>query len=75
MLIIQEVGQLIPHRAGKVISMCSYHDKLVIVTEYGELFELADDGFGNYRLREQLVSRVNELEKKKKNQAARDALG
>lgn len=72
MLILQSVGPLIPPRAGKVVSMCNYHDKLVIITEYGELFELADDGFGNYRLRDQLVARVNHLETKV--QAAQDAL-
>lgn len=63
MLIIQDISFALPATAGKIVSMCPYRDRVLVACEWG-LYELTEDGVGGYSMREQLISRINELEKR-----------
>lgn len=61
---ITDISFSIPPRAGKIVSMCQYQDRVLVACEYG-IYELVDDGYKGYRMSEHLVTRINELEKGK----------
>lgn len=62
MLVIESVGPIIETKHGKVVGMCQYRDRVLVITEHGELFEIVDDG-RDYSAVQRLVARINELEK------------
>lgn len=61
MLVIESVGPIIEAKHGKVVGMCPYRDRVLVITEYGDLFEIVDDGH-EYSAVQRLVNRINELE-------------
>ena len=63
MLVIQDVSFAIPPKAGKIVSMCQFRDRILVACEYG-LYELQEDGLHSYSMYERLVAQVNEAEKR-----------
>lgn len=63
MLTIQDISFALPASYGKIVGLCQYRDRVIVACEHG-LYELVDDGFQDYSMRERLVSELNEAKKK-----------
>jgi cyanate permease len=61
MLLIEEIGLILPPTAGRLVAMCQYQGYVLLATERG-LFKLVEDGIGGYSAVKYMVARLNELE-------------